>query len=69
MEERIESASEEGSRRPALQCFAKEVERKRGENVRRVERGLYPTRTTFHPRSTVQKYAEIPAVKRKLKNH
>lgn len=54
MEERIEAASEEGSRRPALRCFANEVEMNRGENMRRVGGGLYPTRTAFHPRGRVQ---------------
>ena len=60
---------EDGSQRPPQQGAEHEVQRTTSKDVRRVGGGLYPARSSLHPRERRSKGADLPAEKKKRKKY
>ena len=60
---------EDGSQRPPQQGAEHEVQRTTKKDVRRVGGGLYPARSSLHPRERRSKGADLPAEKKKRKKY
>ena len=60
---------EDGSQRPPKQGAEHEVQRIMSKDVRRVGGGLYPARSSLHPRERRSKGADLPAEKKKRKKY
>ena len=60
---------EDGSQRSPQQGAKHEVQRIRSKDVRRVGGGLYPAKSSLHPRERRSKGANLPAEKKKRKKY